>query len=192
MANQDHLDVLKQGIAVWNTWRKEHPDIQPDLSDANLAGLHFIFIRANLSGADLREANLSGADLREANLREAHLELAHLELAHLRGADLSGATLTGATLTGADLGLANLSGATLRGADLTGATLTGANLTDAGVALVTYLDRKQRFWTRFYPRSIMRGKYQAIRVASCYGNAIFKRDAEDQDFLDTLEFQWKG
>jgi hypothetical protein len=38
----------------------------------------------------------------------------------------------------------------------------------------------------------MSGKYQGIRVASCYGNAIFKRDAEDQDFLDTLEYQWKG
>ena len=43
-----------------------------------------------------------------------------------------------------------------------------------------------------YPHLIMRGKYQGIRVASCYGNAIFKRDAEDQDFLDTLEKQWKG
>lgn len=41
-------------------------------------------MRANLSGADLREANLSGADLRYADLSGANLS----------GADLSGANLS--------------------------------------------------------------------------------------------------
>ena len=27
---------------------------------------------------------------------------------------------------------------------------------------------------------------------SCYGNALFKREAADQDFLDTLEVHWHG
>jgi hypothetical protein len=27
MANQQQLDLLKQGVATaWNTWREEHPD----------------------------------------------------------------------------------------------------------------------------------------------------------------------
>jgi Pentapeptide repeats (8 copies) len=64
MANQDHLDVLKQGIAVWNTWRKEHPDIQPDLSGANLTGADLGL--TDLSGANLRGANLTGANLTDA------------------------------------------------------------------------------------------------------------------------------
>src|SRR5438045_119653 len=84
-------------------------------------------------------------------------------------------------------------------ADLSGANLQDAFLNDADVSGVKYLYRKRdqntskrkRFLTWLYPHSIMRGKYQGIRVASCYGNPIFKRDAEDQDFLDTLENQWK-
>ena len=32
MANQEHLDFLKQGVEVWNQWREENPDIHPDLS----------------------------------------------------------------------------------------------------------------------------------------------------------------
>lgn len=69
MANQEHLDVLKQGVNVWNEWRKQHPDIKPDLIEADLSG-----------------ANLIGAHLEEANLEYAHLEGADLSRAHLEGA----------------------------------------------------------------------------------------------------------
>ena len=58
MANQEHLDILKQGVDTWNQWRREHrdADIQLDLYKADLSG-------ANLSGADLGGANLSHANL---------------------------------------------------------------------------------------------------------------------------------
>ena len=59
MANQEHLDLLRQGAAVWNSWRAKEPSVRPDL------------FRADLSGADLREADLSGAILFSANLIEA-------------------------------------------------------------------------------------------------------------------------
>lgn len=36
MANQEQLDLLTQGVEVWNQWRQGHPDIQPDLRQANL------------------------------------------------------------------------------------------------------------------------------------------------------------
>lgn len=52
MANQEHLDILNQGVKVWNQWREEHPEIKPDLG-----------------GVDLRQANLREADLSGANLR---------------------------------------------------------------------------------------------------------------------------
>ena len=61
MANPEHLKILEQGVEGWNKWRKENPDVRPDLIEANLEG-------ANLSGAHLRVANLEGANLSGANL----------------------------------------------------------------------------------------------------------------------------
>jgi hypothetical protein len=40
MSNQEQLDILKQGVEVWNMWRVEHPDIRPDLREADLPGTH--------------------------------------------------------------------------------------------------------------------------------------------------------
>ena len=68
MANQNHLAVLKKGVAAWNEWRRRNPEIRPDLSGANLGG-------ANLSGADLR-----GVYLKEVkNLRRKQLEKAQTD-----------------------------------------------------------------------------------------------------------------
>ena len=96
MADQQHLDLLKQGIEAWNQWREKHAHIQADLSRANLS-------HADLHCADLRRANLSGADLRRANLKGARLNEANLRGARLNEADLSGADLSGTVLNGADL-----------------------------------------------------------------------------------------
>src|SRR5215831_1627600 len=87
MANQQQLDLLKQGVATaWNTWREEHPDVSitlngADLSEANLG-------EVNLAGADLRRVNLSRADLNNANLSKARLSQADLSWANLAAADL--------------------------------------------------------------------------------------------------------
>jgi hypothetical protein len=44
-----------------------------------------------------------------------------------------------------------------------------------------------------WDRRKMRGRYRGIRgLDSCWGNALFKRAAADQDFLDTLEEHWEG
>src|SRR5438270_819475 len=91
MANPAHLDKLKEGVDTWNQWRKERPDIIPNLYKANLSRADLR--GANLSGADLSEANLSGANLSGANLSEAHLSRADLREANLSEADLSEADL---------------------------------------------------------------------------------------------------
>lgn len=143
-----------------------------DLSEADLEGV-------DLSGATLTSANLSGANLYGANVSGAVLQHADLSGANLLDAILSGAYLANANLSGADLEGANLSDARLWNADLRGADLRDANLSDAAVSGVVYDLRK------------MRGKCQGIRVATCFGHAVFKRDAEDQDYIDTLmETPW--
>jgi hypothetical protein len=55
MANPEHLEILKQGVEVWNQWRKHNSGITPDLFKASLFGA--ILIEADLIGADLRVAD---------------------------------------------------------------------------------------------------------------------------------------
>jgi uncharacterized protein YjbI with pentapeptide repeats len=76
MAHSEHLAKLKEGVQVWNNWRREYQDIIPDLSESHLVGAklrEIDFREANLRGADLRGADLSGANLYETDLRDANL-----------------------------------------------------------------------------------------------------------------------
>jgi hypothetical protein len=55
-ANEEHVAILKKGVAPWNAWRDENPDIRPDLRAAHLSG-------ANLRGAHLYSAHLRATSL---------------------------------------------------------------------------------------------------------------------------------
>jgi uncharacterized protein YjbI with pentapeptide repeats len=143
--NERHLKILEQGVEIWNRWRKENPDIYPNLCCAKLNGV-------NLRDADLRGTNLSGADLGEvvsllpgmdfdgldhlrgADLREADLSGANLGRARLCGADFSGASFRRAYLQTADLSGAHLLKAHLNWADLSRAILSDASLSEANLS----------------------------------------------------------
>lgn len=114
MSDPNHIEVLGDGAAAWNAWRKMNSGMRPDLSGSNIKILELSGI--NLAGADMRGVMLAGADLSDGDLR---------------GADLSGADLMEADLSGADLSNADLSGANLMGADLSGADLTDTILDGA-------------------------------------------------------------
>lgn len=121
MANQEHLAILMQGIEVWNPWRNEHPDIRPDLREADLAGM-------NLDGMDLTWTDLNGANLTDASLNYADLTKADLSLAKMSGATLHMALLSQTLLILTELMGANLSEAVLSFACLSVANLSQANL----------------------------------------------------------------
>ncbi|HOW19588.1 MAG TPA: pentapeptide repeat-containing protein [Phycisphaerae bacterium] len=215
MNQEEALRLLRggrEGIREWNHRRKDGEDV-PDLSGIDLSGaalagamlggvqlsnadLHAadlnnadlqaaVLIGANLRcadlhdarlshaslvAADLRNANLSGADLGSTHLIQACIASARCSQARFHAADLSHADLQGANLTGADL-----SKATLIEADLTGVSLKSANLDQACVTGVRY-DRR---------RLSCRG----IRVDGCYGNAVFRRDVQDEDWIETFRAQ---
>ncbi len=150
MANEEQLAILKQGVEVWNKWRKdsfrgmtinwvENSIIEAVLSGVDLSvGPSVDLSRADLSetdlvGADLSEADLVGVNLNGANLSYANLVVARLSGAHLRAADLSGANLIHADLSGANLSHANLSGVNLSYADLSGANLSSSSLVRANI-----------------------------------------------------------
>ena len=203
MANEEHVKQLKAGVDAWNTWRTSRPDIVVDLSGADLSAEKLS--GANLSGANLAASNPTLANLTGANFSNADLTKANFTRADLTGANLSGANCTGANFAFTDLKeamliVANLTNSALlksfklcneqlhswltllepTDGDLTGANLRSANLAGANVAGVKWDRRK------------MRHKYAGIRGDTCWGNAVFKRAAADQDFLDTLEAHWQG
>ncbi len=165
-----------------------------DLSDLDLQGADFF--GADLSAANLKMAKLTGAELAHTRLHatalykaeltgaillEADLEGADLSECHARGADFRGARLANAKLCGADLrdadfSLADLSGADLSGADIGGARMTAAQIDGANVSRLRYGGYRK-----------MSGLYNGIRgVDQTFGNALFVRDAKDQDYIDTL------
>ena len=88
--NQEHLQILKQGVEVCNTWRRENRGLHPDL----------------------RGANLVGANLREADLSRATLHQAHLTAACLLGSNFEGADLTGCFVYGISAWNVKLEGTT--------------------------------------------------------------------------------
>jgi uncharacterized protein YjbI with pentapeptide repeats len=117
----DPLEVLRQGVNVWNLWRKKYSNFRPQLQSASLNGM-------SLEGVDLREADLSSAALQDCDLYKANLSAATAPAVRLQRSDLSRALLLGANLRLADLSEADLSGADLSGSVLVKCKLAGANL----------------------------------------------------------------
>src|SRR5215831_102882 len=112
MANENHIDLLRQGAEHLNWVQKRQP-VKLDLSSAVLMDF------------DLRNMNLS-----HANLQYTRLGNCKMQNAKLVGADLSNANLEGAFLTGADLSCT----------DFTGSILVGAHLLDVTISKNTILN----------------------------------------------------
>ena len=141
MANPEHLAILKQGVEVWNGWRKSNPGKAIDLTRADFRGARLngvILGKAELGEADFSEADLTGADLNSADLIATNLHRATLtrasffrskvDKANLERADLSDAFLSGAFLIHSNLRSSCLRSAIIGGADFSYADLSNADL----------------------------------------------------------------
>src|SRR6266702_328915 len=123
MANRKQLDILKQGVEVWNNWKWKNLGFS--------SGIRAKFARSKYLLLDQFGANSIQADLSRANLSGANLSRANLSYTNLFKADLSRANLSGANLSGTDLHSADLRQANLRGADLSFANFRWADLGQA-------------------------------------------------------------
>jgi uncharacterized protein YjbI with pentapeptide repeats len=127
VANQEHLDILKQGVDVWNKWREEHTDTQPDLSEANLC-------YTNLSYINLCEAVMNGVDLSGSTLVGANLVKAEVRVADISGANFDDANLNGADIRYASFENGNFKRASLRGVWFHQSNLNGSNFSEADLS----------------------------------------------------------
>jgi len=133
MADREHLAILKQGVQVWNRWRKESPHTIPFLQEASLPGI-------NLEKADLTNVDFEYADLQGACFAAARLYQAEFFRADLREADFRRADLAGAKFHAADLRFANLEGSDLYRVDFIGTLLAGANMAKARCMTTAFSD----------------------------------------------------
>lgn len=126
MANKRQLAILKQGVAAWNKWREENPEVNIDLSEANLDGLNFlganfckngVSARFGLTRYSYKHTILDDLDVREFLVCGSGHDLF-----------LNGKNLKGARLVNFDLSSLDLRGTDLRQANLSGANITGAKL----------------------------------------------------------------
>jgi hypothetical protein len=101
MANPEHVEILKQGVEVWNEWRKEHQDVQPDFSYADLSNADLC--HANLSHTYLSYVNFGNTDLSHANLGQSGLFYASFTHTYLKGTKFNGAHLGFTSFAHADL-----------------------------------------------------------------------------------------
>jgi Pentapeptide repeats (8 copies) len=205
MANQEQLEILYQGVEVWNQWRRENVNIAIDLGEANLSEAELSgsnlseanLFGANLSGgnlsggslrgSDLRAVNLSDANLTETNLMQANLWRANLERAKLLESDLRGAKLWETNLKEANLSGSDLTNADLSFSDFTGASLVRANLGAANLRSTNFNSANLSY--AFLNRaSLVNTRVDQARVSGCsvYGISVWDLESEFEDQKDLL------
>jgi uncharacterized protein YjbI with pentapeptide repeats len=190
MANQQHLDLLLQGVDSWNQWRQKHLDIEPDLNDVDLSGINLVGVdlsevhlkrtsfrgarleRVSLSRAHLEESDLGRAYLQGADLSVAHLERANLGEAFLKGANLNRAYLVGACLDGICLDDASLDGTHLEGASLKHAHLEGVSFNRAHLEGADLSEAFFNNTTRLHDVILSNENYGSSSIADVHWNGI--------------------
>jgi len=141
MANPEHLKILKQGVKVWNAWRRKNPDIKPDLSQTDLSKR--VMIWPDLSPdifvlSPNEEPDLITANLKEVNLKKTSLEKSVLIGANFSGSDLSGATLNGAILRHAKFNRVKAEGTFFFDTDLFDSSISNSDFSRARMDRVKF------------------------------------------------------
>lgn len=124
MANPEHLKMIKRGVAVWNRWRLEHPEIRPNLRYAD-------FENADLSYVDLSYVDLTFAKLTSTILISANLKGTNLKGVNLRDVDLSNADLSESNLAETELSYTTLKCTNFNYAHLSFSTFAHTDLSEA-------------------------------------------------------------
>ncbi len=181
MADPKHVEILKQGVEVWNKWREENPDIEPNLCMTSLLGLNLS--SANLSRLNLMQTNFEGAILREADFTGSNLGLANLSGADLLRANFREADLSSANMEGIFASSVDFCGANLSYTNLLRAHLYGSNLSRAKF-IATNLEQTNLLNARYLPTA---GNSKGVRLNGCHGNERFRRHIQHEAFINELK-----
>ena len=141
MANPEHLKIFNKGVEVWNNWRKNNPEIKPDLQDIKISAPDLInMINMDLSIVNLVRAKFSNVDLSNTNLCGANLADSIFSNVDLTHTDLSSAYLTSATFVNAMLPDVNFISAVIINTNIKTALLDGADLNGSFIGFTMFCD----------------------------------------------------
>ncbi len=143
MAKKDHLLKLNKGTDYWNSWRRDNPEIIPNLKGIDLRGrkLRKLNLRtanlckANIGGSEsfIYETNFRGANLSEANLSGTYIAKCDFSKANLQKVNLLSAWITRTKFCETDLREGNFNLTRIDRVDFRSANLSNANLREAGL-----------------------------------------------------------
>lgn len=141
MANAEHLAILKEGVEVWNDWRKKNPNIEPDLSEALLFDMN---LQIDIYSADISREKPAyteeGMLVRENEFKDkdGNIEIMYLIVKSTAGLNLCDANLERTKFMNSRLKEANFSRSYLREANFSNAYLHGAKFKKADLEGVCF------------------------------------------------------
>lgn len=205
MADDEHLQIIKQGADAWNAWRRLNPNVKPDLTGISLSGKQASNLRlahADLSFATMKKANLRGCDVWRAVLNFSDMSGANLSRAffgktNMYCSNLSGASINFARFIGSDLSSANFSGARIVNTSFTDTDLTGADFTQAWIRSSAFtnvdLSRAKGLESvRFFGPSSL-GIDSIYRSNGCIPTAFLRGCGVPEDFVQQIpSFAYAG
>lgn len=172
MANKEHLEQLKNGALLWNQWREDHPEVQPDLSGLSLSRTFY----------DIDEQDPDKIDLQGINLTKTNLQGATFTDIDLRSSKLMASNLEGASLSNVDLQSANLEDANLQEVVFTNSNLQKANFEDACLYKAKFWNgniQDAHFWNVNLKRAVLSGAN--LKNTDFQGADLKNANLEDAD-----------
>ena len=129
--NEDHVEIVKEGVDAVAKWRDANPGVVLDLKSADLAGCDLSGI--DLSGAELSQANLSESRLAKTNFDSADLTYADLSKSIAHNASMKNANLDYSTLKQANLSYVDFQNASAKFANFNSSLMLAANFEGANL-----------------------------------------------------------
>lgn len=131
VANEEHLKILKQGTKVWNRWREDNPEIEPDLSLTRFERLNLE--ESNLVSVDLYRTWVYHCNLSNTLINDTKVLLTTFSDTNFSGANLSDTQLTGVSFLKGSLERATLANSLIFGAEFSSVDLKDTNFSTAQI-----------------------------------------------------------
>jgi hypothetical protein len=136
MAHPTHLEIFHQGPEVWNQWRKENPEIHPDLSETSV---YPEFARKDESTIRTKGSIASAGSEHPYNFSNTDFHNSSFESAIFPGADFSNCYLYEVDMSRAGFPGANFTNCMIRKAYCASTDFSGAQLVDCVLNNSTFI-----------------------------------------------------